>query len=90
MRNNVCLYGYGFTFRTVYLTRPQCKKSENERMTSGGMRVRGLCLCSSLNNAAANAAGSEQAKVVTGTLHWDGRIFKAEMIDFKIATISLW
>ena len=60
---------------SVTMTRPQCKKSENERMTVG-RDMRGLCLCPSLNNAAANAAGSEQAKVVTGTLHWDGRIFK--------------
>ena len=42
---------------SVTITRPQCKKSENERMRVGGRDMCGLYLCSSLNDAAANAAG---------------------------------
>ena len=53
--NNYASY---ILFNSVITTRPQCKKSENERMTGGGRDMRGLCLCPSLNNAAANAAGS--------------------------------
>ena len=64
------------------------RKRENDGRRQGHARPVFMPFAS-LNNAAANAAGSEQAMVVTGTLQCDGTIFKVEMIDFKITAISL-